>query len=262
MANPHGEHIWFELITPDPPAAKAFYDPLMGWDVGQPSADEMHYREIRSASGHAGGVMPLTDEMRSGGARPAWLGYVGVEDVDLTASRIGESGGQLLMQPFDVANVGRLALAADPEGAPFYVMRGASSEASTAFRHSETGGDGAGHVVWCERVARDPDSLMDFYGALFGWRREGSMPMGELGDYEFLQGASGTFGAIMRVPAGGEPGWLYYFSVSDIDRAVEQIGAGGGTVVQQPSEIPGGSFAMLARDPQGATFGLVGPRNA
>jgi predicted enzyme related to lactoylglutathione lyase len=54
--------------------------------------------------------------------------------------------------------------------------------------------------------------------------------------------------------------WLFYFGVEDIDAAAERIGAGGGTIVQQPMQIPGGEYALVAADPQGPAFGLVGPR--
>jgi predicted enzyme related to lactoylglutathione lyase len=54
--------------------------------------------------------------------------------------------------------------------------------------------------------------------------------------------------------------WTYYFGVEDIDRAAEAVKAGGGQVVNGPMEIPGGEFAVNAIDPDGAAFGLVGPR--
>jgi predicted enzyme related to lactoylglutathione lyase len=37
---------------------------------------------------------------------------------------------------------------------------------------------------------------------------------------------------------------------------------GGGTILVEPMEIPGGEFSLNVMDPQGAAFGLVGPRVA
>ena len=54
--------------------------------------------------------------------------------------------------------------------------------------------------------------------------------------------------------------WNHYIGVADIDRAVEAIGANGGQILQGPMEIPGGEFSVNGIDPQGATFGLVGPK--
>ncbi len=155
--------------------------------------------------------------------------------------------------------VGRMAMVADPQGVSFYVMRGEGDAPSTAF--SEPGERSIGHVVWCELSAPDPDKALAFYREQFGWGQEGGMPMGELGEYRFLQAGDVGFGALMGVVPGGAPGWQFYFHVPDIDAAAERIGSGGGTVVQEAMEIPGGDYALVARDPQGAGFGLVGPRN-
>jgi len=70
-----------------------------------------------------------------------------------------------------------------------------------------------------------------------------------------------TIGAVMPKPAQLPVSmWTYYIGVDDIDRALDAIKAGGGQVLNGPMEIPGGEFAVNAMDPQGASFGLVGPR--
>jgi predicted enzyme related to lactoylglutathione lyase len=57
------------------------------------------------------------------------------------------------------------------------------------------------------------------------------------------------------------PAWGYYFIVDDIDAACRRVKDGGGTIVEEPMDVPAG-FAAQARDPQGAWFGLAGPRIA
>ena len=259
MPNPHGSFIWYELITPDPDAAKRFYDAVVGWNVGPPSQDEMQYREIkRSDGGFAGGVLRLSDEMREHGARPAWLGYIGVDDVDQSVAAIEQGGGKVLMPAFDIPNVGRIAMVADPQGAPFYVMRGASDEDSDAFST-----DQPQHVRWNELSTTDPDAAIDFYGSRFGWTQEGDMDMGEMGKYRFIQHGGTMIGAVMpKMPDMPASLWSYYIGVDDIDRAAAAVTDGGGKILQGPMEIPGGEFALNGLDPQGAAFGLVGPRKA
>ncbi|MOA65650.1 Glyoxalase-like domain protein [compost metagenome] len=56
------------------------------------------------------------------------------------------------------------------------------------------------------------------------------------------------------------PYWLYYISVSALDTAIERIKSGGGKIVLEPMEVPGGAWIVQALDPQGALFALVGQR--
>lgn len=260
MSNPHGYPIWFELLTSDHNATKRFYDAVVGWVIEARPAGEMDYRMIATPDGDlVGGVMALTDAMTGGGAKPGWLFYIGVDDVDATAGQVTAAGGAVLMPPFDLPGVGRMALVADPQGAPFYVMRGASDTASTAFQPGEIATPG--HAVWNELSTGDPDGAIDFYRRLFGWRQEGSMPMGELGDYKFLHAGPAPIGAAMGLVNCDRPGWLFYFLVPEIDVATLRVRDGGGAVVQEPVEIPGGGFSMVAEDPHGVRFGLVGSRH-
>jgi hypothetical protein len=62
------------------------------------------------------------------------------------------------------------------------------------------------------------------------------------------------------MPQVPQAAWTFYIGVGDIDRAGDATRAGGGTILQGPSEIPGGEYSLTAVDPQGAIFGLVGPR--
>jgi len=86
--------------------------------------------------------------------------------------------------------------------------------------------------------------------------------MGEMGTYQMFDHAGQTIGAMMQLirQSAPVPLWLFYFAVEDIDEAHRAIPANGGQVLQEPQEIPGGMFALSARDPQGAMFALVGPR--
>ena len=258
----HGHLIWYELMTPDADAAKAFYDAVVGWQIGDPVAEFQGYRMIgRSDGGFNGGILPLTDEMQQHGARPTWLAYIGVDDTDSAAAAIAQAGGKVLMPAFDIPGVGRIAMVADPQGAPFYVMKPIPPEGRENEQSDVFSVDQPQHVRWNELATTDPDSAIDFYRTQFGWSQEGDMDMGEMGKYRFIQSHATNIGAVMpKPPQMPVTKWTYYFGVDDIDRAAEAVKSGGGQVVNGPMEIPGGEFAANAIDPQGASFGLVGPR--
>jgi len=260
--SPHGHLVWYELMTPDAQASKAFYDQVVGWNFGDPVEEYQGYRMIgRSDGGFAGGVLTLTDEMKQHGARPTWLGYVGVDDVDNALSAIEQAGGKTLMPATDIANVGRIAMVADPSGAPFYVMKPTPPAGDPNAESDVFSVDQPQHIRWNELSTTDPDKAIDFYRTQFGWAQEGDMDMGEMGKYRFIQNRGTTIGAVMpKPPQLPVSKWTYYIGVDDIDRAVEAVTSGGGQVLNGLMEIPGGEYALNAMDPQGASFGLVGPR--
>lgn len=260
MANKHGDFIWYELLTSDADAAQSFYGDVVGWSFkssGEPGVD---YRLIQAAGTEVGGVMAINAQMKAGGARPVWLGYVAVDDVDKAVAFITRDGGAVQMPAMDMPGVGRMAMVSDPQGAPFYVMRGTSDAESTAFAYDAPR---AGHCAWNELVTSNPTAAMKFYGALFDWQKDGEMDMGPMGAYTFLRRKEvpGMFGAVMKKPAEMPVSlWTYYFRVPDIDQAVARAKARGGTILNGPMEIPGGEFTLNAMDPQGAAFALVGAR--
>lgn len=271
MANMHGDWIWYELMTTDADASAAFYEAILPWKIG----NQPDYREIEATEGGVGGMLQLTPEMQAGGARPAWVGYVLVDDVDKTVASVEQGGGRVYMPARDMPGIGRFAMVADPQGAPFYVMKptppaGDPDKASNAFSYDRPRD---GHCAWNELATSDPAAALHFYGQRFGWVKDGEMDMGPMGKYEFLRHAGrapdgsppghGMLGAVLpKMPQMPVSAWTFYFRVPDIDTAVTQIGASGGTIVQPPTEIPGGDFSMVGVDPQGAAFGLVGSRTS
>src|SRR3954447_25874565 len=220
--SPGGEYIWYELITPDPVGAKAFYDAVVGWTIEPQPSGEMDYRMIsRSDGGMAGGVMRLTDEMASHGATPIWLGYINVDDVDATVASIEQAGGKVLLAAFDIPDIGRIAMVADPQGAPFYVMKpippkGRENEKSDVFSPSAEQ-----RVGWNELATRDQKAALDFYTSEFGWEKGDTMPMGDLGDYQFINQHGVMLGAIMTAAPGNAARWRFYFRVPNTDAAAD-----------------------------------------
>ena len=255
----HGSHIWYELMTPDPDGATAFYGAVVpGWTVGQPIGGDQDYRIIgRSDGGSAGGVLALTEDMRQHGARPVWLGYIGADDVDATAREVEAKGGKLLMPAFDIPQ-GRIAMVTDPQGNPFYIMKPIPPAGQEDGQSDVFSPDQAERVSWNELSTADPVAARTFYGELFGWTSDDFMPMGEYGEYRFFDHGSLRIGAVSGMMPDGHPGWRYYIRVPSISKAVEAVKAGGGTITLEPMEVPGGDTIVIGNDPQGAEFALVG----
>jgi len=264
MANPPGSFIWYELLTPDLDGARRFYEAVVGLKIqAEPTPGPLDYRMIGTPGGeHVGGAMQLDAQMTEGGTKPGWLGYVGVDDVDAAVAKVTAAGGEVHMPPTDITEHLRIAMIADPEGAPFYVMRstpvpGQEDMESTVF-HPEK----HGHVAWNELHARDQASAWDFYAGQFGWEKGAAMDMGAMGTYQIFKvgGTEQDVGAMMDSPNFPRPMWLFYFNVPDIDAALEATKANGGSVLYGPGVVPGGNFIVQATDPQGALFAVVGPR--
>ncbi|HMP46217.1 MAG TPA: VOC family protein, partial [Sphingopyxis sp.] len=226
--------IWYELMTPDPVGAAAFYGAVVGWTISadsDPAAGDVDYRMIvRSDGGHAGGVLALNADMLAGGARPGWLGYLDVADVDAAVAAIVGDGGAVHMPATDLP-VGRMAMVADPQGAPFYVMKPVPPEGMEGMESDVFSVTEAQHVRWNELATSDPDAAIAFYARHFGWGQEGEMPMGELGAYRFIQRGDVGLGAVMPLMEGmPAPAWTFYIGVDDIDRAAAAVTAEGGTI--------------------------------
>ncbi len=266
MATPTGSFIWYELMTSDADAAARFYHDVVGWKIADRAvapAGGQDYRMIgRSDGGSAGGVMQLTAPMLAGGARPAWVGYLHVADVDAAVVAIQADGGRVLMPRFDIP-VGSIAMVTDPMGSPFYVMKpippaGKSDAASDVFDPLASQ-----RVRWNELASPDLARAKAFYARHFGFEFRETMPMGAMGDYCFADHGGVRIGAIMQKPPQSPIGaWVFYFGVDSVMAAKAAIEAGGGKVMNGPHEVPGGNWILIACDPQGAAFGVVGNKGA
>lgn len=258
MTNRQGEFVWYELMTRDADGAQAFYAALLGWTYAESGQAARDYRIIQAGDDPIGGILALSPEMLAGGAQPGWLGYIAVDDVDAAATAIAAAGGQVHLAPQEIAGTGRLAMVADPQGVPFYILQDMSGRTSAAY---VCNGGKPGHCAWNELTTTDQPAAMAFYAAQFGWVKHGEMDMGPMGAYEFLRHGE-LIGAMMTKPDDmPQPGWAYYFYVADIDAAARTIPVRQGEILFGPSEIPGGDYIITGRDPQGAVFSLVGPRS-
>lgn len=256
-SRPAGIFIWYELATSDSAAAIEFYSHVVGWTASAMPSSGMPYTLLSYGGVNVGGVMQQTPEMCAGGARPCWLGYIGVADVDAMAGQVKAMGGSVLMPPADIPTVGRFALVADPHGAAFFLMTPISKEPLPVISP-----DAPGHVGWRELHAGDLDSAWTFYSTLFGWTKDAAMDMGPIGTYQmFATGGAPVGGMMTKMPDFPAAFWAYYFTVPALGEALERVKARGGQVLHGPQEVPGGSFIANCMDPQGAMFSLVSQKS-
>lgn len=253
-----GINLWYDLSTTDVDGAVAFYTESLGWRA-QPGPDpNMRYTVFMAGDVGIGGVMELPAEARAQGAPPHWMGYTSVENVDTTVSLVRKLGGTVRRPRFDIPNVGRLAICADPQGATFAVYRPET--------WSEPADPSApGHVDWNELNTTDWRAAWAFYRDLFGWQERDRMDMGDQGVYFMFHDATKTTKGGMSNSAPSlkaPPHWLYYVTVSDVKETVERITNNGGRVVNGPMEVPGGDLVAQCCDPQGAMFAVYAPSSS
>ena len=251
----HGGFVWYELMTTDVAAAKAFYATVIGWGSRDASTPDLDYTLFTSAGIPVSGLMNLPDEARKKGATPRWMGYVAVDDVDASTSRWKRLGGAVLVPPTNT-NIGRISVVADPQTATLGLVGGLRPGEVRPAEH-----DKPARVGWHELLAVDPGKAFAFYGELFGWQKADA-ELDSIETYQLFAAGGrpigGMFGKREREPF---PFWLYYFNVDDIDVATQHVKSHGGRIFEGPLEVQGGAWVARCIDPQGAMFALEGKRS-
>ena len=253
--NSQGRFAWYELVTTDAEAAKAFYAKVVGWGVQDAPVLGRPYTLFTDGKVAVCGLMDLPEDARKMGGKPSWIGYVGVDDVDATVVRIKELGGAVIVPRTEVANISRFSIFADPQTTRLALFQWLDPS------QEQPADPGApGRVGWHELLAADLEKALVFYSELFGWQK-GDAYVGEMGTYQLFSAGGQTIGGMLTKPQTmPSPFWLYYFNVADLDAAARHVKAGGGEILDDPLELPGGSWVVQCTDPQGAIFALEGKR--
>ena len=249
-----GSPCWFELSTNDQDAAKVFYSNLFGWEVADnPMGPDAVYTIFKVDGKDAAAACTLQPEQAAHGVPPNWAVYIAVENADTTASKITSAGGTMVMPPFDVMDLGRMAVALDPAGAAFCLWQPALNTGTQI-------GGVTGTIGWIELSTTDDTGAAKFYGDVFGWKvSNGQGSQAGPNDYAHIENAGAMIGGIppasMRNP-NAPPHWLSYVSVADVAASTEKAKSLGANVYMGPMDIgENGKISVLA-DPQGAVFAL------
>jgi predicted enzyme related to lactoylglutathione lyase len=176
QAKYRGRFVWQELLTEDPAAAATFYTKLLGWHA-QPSQIDASYTQFSAATQAVAGMMKLPDDAKSKGAKPMWMAYITVDEVDAAVTQLESLGGKVLRAAMDIPKVGRFAIVSDPQGAVFALFKpdGPPPGAAKA--------PGPGEFPWMELATTDQEAAFTFYSKLFGWQALQRHDMGPMGTY-------------------------------------------------------------------------------
>jgi len=269
---PPGVPCWVDIAPPDPEAALAFYGGLFGWEFEDrmPPDAPGHYFVAGldgldvAAVGSAPDGPPTT---------PAWNMYICVESADATAAKVVDAGGQVLAEPFDVLDAGRMAVCTDPSGAVFSIWQARGHRGAQSV-------NAPGTWNFSDLSTRDPDGAEAFYGAVFGWEAtpfEGDGPtmwrMPGYGDFLELRdpdvrsrqddvgappGFEDAIAWLMPMTSDQFPDdvplhWSVTFAVDDTDAVVARASELGGNVLVPPFDAPFVRSAVIS-DPQGAVL--------
>ncbi len=217
-----------ELRTTDAAGARDFYARILG-----------HDRAV---------IWTLHEQALARGARPHWLGLLGVEDPERAAAAFVERGAARLGPTGLRADGSQVAVLRDPGGAVVAVATRPQADAEA----------GVG-VVWHVLNTNDAARATTNYADLFGWVPADRVDLGAHGVFQqFAWHADGeNVGAIGDIATrpGVHPHWLFFFEVDALDPAITAIRAGGGVVVESTT-LPSGQRVCVCDDPQGAAFAL------
>ena len=244
-----GFFCWYELMTSDDRAAEAFYRHVVGWDAADAGMPHIRYTLLKVGETAVAGLMTLPPEACVDGAKPGWFAHVAVDDVDASAAQVGELGGKVLKEPTDIPGIGRFACVTDPQGAVFFLFRGNGPMPPRPAPGTP------GTFGWHELYADDWKSAFAFYEKLLGWSQRDELDMGPMGKYQIFATSNdmecGATGGMMNaMPGGPKNVWNYYINVEATDAAIERITEKGGTVLNGPMQVPGGSWIAQCLDPR------------
>ncbi|MFE3636869.1 VOC family protein [Streptomyces cellostaticus] len=231
-AYPEGVPCWVDAELPDVEAGKRFYGALFGWDF-----EESYGSSVWALldGDRVASLAPKTD----GRMPTVWTVSFATTDARALGRRIVEAGGQVVMAPFPVGDLGTAALATDPEGAVFALWQPGTHAGFGRRREPNT-------FVWAELYTRDTAAANTFYGDLFHEALFGTGNEPDFGRADVTE----VFAAEMP------PHFLAHFRVTDLDDAVGAVGRLGGRVQKPPFETSYGRVAVVT-DNQGASFALL-----
>jgi predicted enzyme related to lactoylglutathione lyase len=225
-------------------AAKAFYGGLFGWEFNeQPAGEGATYLLCEIGGKPVAGMMQAQEGMPH-----VWSTYITVTDVDAATAKVTKAGGQVLREPFDVVDAGRMSVISDPTGAVVCLWQPKQHIGAYLVNQHGT-------LTWSELTTPDVDRAAAFYADVVGWKAEPFHGM----DYTVFNNAAGEgIAGAMKPPAEGMPPfWGIYFAVDDCDAVVVAAQKAGASVMMPPTDTEGVGRMAALQDPQGAVFSVI-----
>jgi predicted enzyme related to lactoylglutathione lyase len=252
-----GTFCWPELATTDQQAAVAFYRALFGWDLNeQPMGPAETYSMFQLRGKEVAAAYTMRPEEKQSGAPPHWNNYVSVANVDEAVKKADSLGAKVFAAPFDVMDVGRMAVLQDPTGAVFQMWQPKKHIGAKILNEP-------GALCWTELTTTDLRAAEKFYEQLFGWTPKRSSGASGMEYTEMSNNGQPGVGMMSKpagMPAHIPSYWMPYFQVADVDASAAKAKSLGANVMVPPTDIPdAGRFAIVS-DPQGAVFAIFKPR--
>jgi predicted enzyme related to lactoylglutathione lyase len=251
MEPKNGSFCWMELGTTDQKAAKSFYTNLFGWTAeDQNMGPDMAYTIFRLGGKDVAGGYTLMKDQIDAHIPPHWMLYIKVESADAAAAKAVSLGGQQLMAPSDIPNVGRFAIIQDPTGATVCVFQPGQHKGMAVFGQQ-------GALCWADLNTPNPAKAAKFYGDWLGWKYE----TGKDGYRHIINGTSqddmiGGIPPEMHAPPGTPAHWMAYFYVSDCKATAAKAAQLGARTLMPAELMPDVGTIGVLMDPQGAVFAL------
>jgi uncharacterized protein len=244
-----GAPCWIDLSTSDPAVARDFYTGLFGWTAGEASAEFGGYFMFMSNGLPIAGCMPAMP----GGPADIWSIYLSSQDARLTVDAVTAAGGQAIVPPMEVGDLGTMGMVLDPGGQAIGLWQ------ANQFSGMEQVGD-PGQPNWFELHTRDYDKAVQFYRDAFGWTTEVLSDQPGM-RYTVLTHDDNPLAGVMDASGWGpdEPsGWSVYVWVPDADVVLKSVLELGGSIIRAAEDTPYGRLATAA-DPNGGVFKLMAP---
>ncbi|MFD0277287.1 VOC family protein [Kitasatospora sp. NPDC127111] len=246
-----GMPCWVDLMAKDQQAALDFYRDLLGWS-GRPGPAEFGGYAVCELNGRAvAGIGPAMAPEGVPEPPTVWTSYLASTDADATQDAIVAAGGTLLVPVLAVGDLGRMLIAADPQGAVFGVWQ--PGEFFGAQVLNETGA-----LTWNELHTTDVPAATAFYGAAFGIEIEPRKGTDSYWELRVGGRAVGGVTLLANDPPGTPAHWLTYFAVDDLESTLDALVKAGGSVLAPPVVVGTGRMSVVA-DPQGAPFAMIKP---
>jgi predicted enzyme related to lactoylglutathione lyase len=247
---PKGAPCWFDLASSDTDKSTAFYGELFGWTAEAPNEEFGGYINFQHGGSNLAGCMANDGSMGPDG----WSVYLATDDIVKLAESVATAGGQVMMPPMAVGDLGQMAFFTDAGGAVIGAWQAGEHE---GFRRS----DAPGTPSWFELHTRDFDATLAFYRDALGLGIE--MAADEPGFRYAIalaggEQVAGIMDAGAFLPEGVPAHWSVYINVEDAAATVAKAQELGGTLVHGPDETPYGTLATIA-DPTGAMIKIQRP---
>ena len=121
---PAGRFCWVDLAATDAARAIDFYTGLFGWRASSQPANGGTFVRLTRDRRDVGSVYQLDKSAREAGVVSHWTPYVRVDDAAAASARVRALGGSIVVEPFVVDGMARIALVADPVGAALGLWEG------------------------------------------------------------------------------------------------------------------------------------------